>query len=366
MTAVARFSINNKYPIILGDLLLSGYEQIGSRPKLPTIEDVFDIFPEGSGFVPSGLSQKISVVADNLVIGWAGSYIAAKTVIRDIYNESKIKQFTKESISKYFSSIEKDIWDQDVGFVGFVKDSHGIAPFGYNCKSLKTSLFGKVGLLGTGARDIEACLNQLTQLPSPRKGNPKMIIRALWFALSLSGTLLNIELATLNSLLNFYGGGYEIASYFNEKFQKLQGITFIFWTARIVNDEIRIAQVPRHAFSYNYSGDILIIRSVSFNENNNRASLSQTAFAVTPLYRNVTGDEISSLKIPTLNNKWLCNYFLFPPISGKRAVYCQVDYGATEERGIRFLEEKEKLVIAVKEDFIKQIADEMFRRFNIK
>lgn len=364
MTAVTRLAIYNNWPVILGDLLLSGPEQSGRRVCLPTIEDITDIFPEGSGYVPVGLQQKIAVVTDNLVIGWAGSYIAAKIVIGDLHAKSKIEPFTKDSLSDYFSSIGQDIWDQDVGFIGFVKDPHGIASFGYQYTSLPTSLFGEVGFLGSGSEGLQFFLNQFSELPNAQEGNPNILESSLSFALSLSGLLLNTELATLESLLHFYGGGYEIASLSGGKFQKLDDVTYVFWIARVTDREVRIAQVPRHAFSYAYSDDILTIRSVSFDETKDRVSVRQAGYGVPPIYRQVTKEELASLKVPALSKKWLCNYFLVIPHSGRRAVFARVDYRATGERYIRFLEEGKKVVVAVEKEFIERVGEDIFRHFN--
>jgi len=72
MTAVARFSIRD-YPLLIGDLLLSGQELPGFSPVLPTVKDLSMHFPPGSDPVPRALSQKIVVVADNLVVAGQAS-----------------------------------------------------------------------------------------------------------------------------------------------------------------------------------------------------------------------------------------------------------------------------------------------------
>jgi len=80
---------------MLGDILMSGVERPGEPARLPTIENITEVFAEGSGLVPTGLRQKIAILSDDLIIGWSGDYIAARTVITDLYTKTKIKPFTR-------------------------------------------------------------------------------------------------------------------------------------------------------------------------------------------------------------------------------------------------------------------------------
>ena len=370
MTAVMRLKINN-WPIILGDLLTSGPEQPGSRTMIPTTEyvdqeELIQILPRGTGEVPVGLRQKIAIISDNLVVGWAGSYIAARQVITELYAKSKIEQFTIDSLSDYFGSIGGDIGGQTVNFVGFITDPldpDGITSFEYGCETESTTDFGEVGLLGTGSEDLRSLLNQFPEPPRMLAGNPNAAGKAISFALVLSGILLNTELATLQSLLSFYGGGYEIASFIDGRFQKVDHITYVFWRARTFEQEVRISQVPLHVFSYGYSGDILRIRSVSFDETPDRVSTRQSGYAVTPMTRAVPKAELAALQVPELNNKWLCHYFFVHSDSDRVQIYAQVESGSTAEIHVRFQEEDDKLLVVVEEDFIKSVMIKIFRRY---
>ena len=181
---------------------------------------------------------------------------------------------------------------------------------------------------------------------------------------SIFSVFLNTELATLDSLLNYYGGGYEIASMIEGRFQKLDDVAYVFWTARVADREVRIGQVPRHAFSYAYSEDILTIRSISFDETKDSVSVRQSGYGVLPIYRQVTKEERASLKVPALTNKWLCNYFLVTPQSGRREIFARVDFRATGVRHVRFLEEENGIVVAVEKGFIESVAEDIFRHFN--
>ena len=368
MTAVMRLKIKN-WPIMLGDLLTSGPERPGSRTKIPTTEyaaqeELIQILPGGTEDVPVGLQQKIAITSDNLIIGWAGSYIAAKHVIHELYEKSQIEQFTIESLSKYFGSIGGDIRGLHVEFVGFITDpadTHRLTSFEYGCESEATTNFGDVVLLGTGSDDLRSLLNQFPEPPAILEGSPGDAGTAVSFALGLTGILLNTELATLQSLLRRYGGGYEIASFIDGRFQKVGPITYVFWKARIIGETVRISQVPLHAFSYAYTGDILRIRSVSFDETPDRVSMRQSGYAITPMTRYVPRKETKVLQVPELNNRWLCNYFLVND-SGKMGIYAQVDSGSFGEKHVRFQEEDDKTTVAVAKEFIEFVAGQILRQ----
>jgi len=66
----------------MGDLLISGLEKPGAGLKLPTVDDIRDVYPEGSWFGPIRLRQKIEIISDHLAVGWAGNAIAAIVAIK--------------------------------------------------------------------------------------------------------------------------------------------------------------------------------------------------------------------------------------------------------------------------------------------
>ena len=67
--------------------------------------------------------------------------------------------------------------------------------------------------------------------------------------MALTGIFLNTEIATLKSLMNLYGGGYEIAYITaSGEFLKLDGVTYIFWVAKFDGKEVALEALPRLAF----------------------------------------------------------------------------------------------------------------------
>lgn len=100
MTLVIALMISN-LPVILGDVLLSGHE-LDKSISIPTIDDIYEIFPEGSGWSITNLKQKVNIINDNLIIGWAGSCVAARVIISELKTRSTIQPFTKNSLENFF------------------------------------------------------------------------------------------------------------------------------------------------------------------------------------------------------------------------------------------------------------------------
>src|SRR5262245_2684710 len=153
MTIVARFGIQG-CPMLMGDLLLSGPELPGSKVFLPTTEDFSAIFPAGSTKVPRGIRQKIAVVSDKLVVGWAGKLSIAQNVIAELVRRSQSEPFTRESLQQYFDGLNQAVWEE-LGLAGFIEDDAGMTSF--CCEStteFSTPLLGKVALLGSGAEGV--------------------------------------------------------------------------------------------------------------------------------------------------------------------------------------------------------------------
>jgi hypothetical protein len=94
MTLIATMEIDG-FPVLIGDLMLSmensNQEESKSHFKLPTMLDVDSL---QNYRVISGLAQKLALINDRIAIGWAGDYISAKMVIKEIYEAEKSSNLT--------------------------------------------------------------------------------------------------------------------------------------------------------------------------------------------------------------------------------------------------------------------------------
>jgi hypothetical protein len=359
MTLVVRLAISD-YPLLLGDVLVSGPETAGSSLVVPTVGAMTNVFPEGSGYVPTDLRQKLAVLGDNLVLGWAGSRIAAKVVTRELLDLNSRRSLTLDSLMRYFDELDSSIWEQGTGFLGFVKDGSGVAQFGRCCYEVPTSLFGRVGLLGSGVPYVEAYLHGNPQIPDlPRALND--LQRSVGVALIASGSFLCHEIATHHTLLHYFGGGYEIASLVEGTFAKIDDVTYLFWYGQIDESGCRfnIHQVCK----YSYQGDLLLIRAATFSEPSSATPVltARPIFTVVPpVYREPTEQELHSVRLPSFDSKWLCNYFMIPRADRDIGVFVHIYYSVEGDAPIRFADNEDFLTIAFRDDFLKSVIKQAY------
>ena len=83
MTLIAAVGLDT-FPVVFGDLLISGPEQPGAVPNIPLVGEVTNVFPTRSEGSLLGLDQKVVLLADNCVIAWAGNIEYARTIIAEL------------------------------------------------------------------------------------------------------------------------------------------------------------------------------------------------------------------------------------------------------------------------------------------
>jgi hypothetical protein len=180
--------------------------------------------------------------------------------------------------------------------------------------------------------------------------------------LSISGVLLNFEIATLDNLNLLYGAGYEIVTILNQKFAKLDDVTYLFWGAGVDGKGgVRISRLPLNACRYSYHNDILLIRSAKFEDKPNSRAYEQRLFAVPPIYRDPDQKELDEIIPPSLNARYLCNYFFVPVSSKGAAIFAMVTCKerAEDEKWIKFEETETEVRVGVPAQLLMDVAKEI-------
>jgi hypothetical protein len=359
MTLVARFNLQNQVPVVVGDMLVSTPCAAGLVKSLPTFAETAGMFPKEAEDFPSGLEQKVVIIGDNLVIGWAGFVDDAKSAITHLYHVEQAGDLNFDYLDNYLRHA-----GERAGFVGFLRDGPGFHSFGYRYQFANTQNLGKLGLLGTGTTKVAARLKQFENLPLPEAikpagKQPTLGDRAASIAISTAGTLLLEEIATAESLRNAFGGGYEIATLQPSGFRKIDSVTYAFWRGRVVSEtEARLSHVPIHICTYGYSGDVLTIRSLS-----TEGGCKHWFAHVPPLYRALAADERAGLRLPELNSKWLCNFIWVECPAGYRGSL-HVNCRSTDRRRRMYLDElAEGLGMGIEQSFVQQLTLDMLNGY---
>lgn len=357
--------------MLLADLLLSGPPLPGVTASVPTVDDLSIAFPPNSSIVPRELCQKIALVSENLVVGWAGGYNTARNIIGELRRLDAAQRFTNESLQRHLDGLDKSVWGESglsdsIGLVGFIRDpDNRIARFGRSAIGLQTKLFGKVGLLGSGLDDFERVILQTQRLPESPNITTNALQQSIGFGLNMCGSLLRIEMESPENLQKFYGGGYEIAVSELGKFKKLDDITYVFWWVETDGPNLRGDLVPSRAFRYSYQDDLLRIRAVAFVPDGARTIAREQLFLVPPVYRDVRSDEQADSTLPPLNARWLCNYFLVRFGDGRLAIHAKIAHQPQEKRWLQFEDFAGGVKMAISQEFLKEMGEEVLRESGV-
>ena len=267
MTVIASFVVNG-CPVIIGDLLISGLEDPDRSVHLPTVGNIKSIFSEGCEYVPTGLLQKVVIIDENLVIAWAGSVVGAKTALSEIKLAHSKKRFTPDSLWEFIQEMEKDSDYDEIALICMIGDGVKIERFGLRATYLTLGSFEEIFVAGSGSERFLRHLNQLDN--NQNLNNLGQTAAAISVAMNVFGFLLFDEMAPpsehgLHSLLEYFGSGYEIATFIERKITKIDDIIFTFWLAEIVEEGAMLRLPPLRMFKYYYIDDCLYLYAVTLS-----------------------------------------------------------------------------------------------------
>lgn len=86
--------------MLLGDLLLTGPEIAPRSVHLPTVGDSLKV--KVPGVTIYGVSQKVAIVNDSLMIAWTGNAYLAQSKIRELRERTTLRSITIENLREYF------------------------------------------------------------------------------------------------------------------------------------------------------------------------------------------------------------------------------------------------------------------------
>ena len=184
MTIIAAFSLDG-FPVLFGDLLITG--EIKANEKIfavPAVGEVQNYFGD-SGWAIIGLRQKVTIIASNCVVAWAGSFLGARIAISALKSLSKKSQLTCEIILHYLRT-EQELLQHPASFIGFVFEDGGIRQFQYQADQFESASLGSVCLCGTGSHAIHEFSDVLKNAEFKRTGEKNLAINAISNTLMLT------------------------------------------------------------------------------------------------------------------------------------------------------------------------------------
>lgn len=365
MTLIVSFSVL-QYQFILGDLLISAPQHGSDQVHLPTIGEVSPIFPTGSQFVPSRLQRKICQFG-NVAVAWAGRYLAAKAIIESLVSAfQRTGPLNEETLHETFSHLDPWLQDSlrngDVCLLGYLIDeqTNRNIGFGTNYTQLTSSILDEVKVAGSGRGLFENYFDHKSQ--SGLEVPPSKLVgsfgRAMASALAVTGMLLQLEIGTRSTLLDYFGGGFELVALNGNRFIMCDDLMYAFWFADIDNQGTRINPVMKF-FKQAYDQDVMIVRTLEMKTPDPSDPLFLTkrvdeVHYFPPIYRKMSQQEIMGLSKPDLSAFMLCSHVLVRMQSGVEVI-TRLDWSRDRKIPLRFNDDGKFMTVNIKASYMDEI-----------
>lgn len=368
MTLIVGFTVGTQ-PVLLGDLLISGPEPKHDSLNLPTIGESQKVFPVGSGFMITGITQKVNVLSENLMIAWAGRRYIAKSILTELNALIRREPLTIESLKEYFEDFERSENRRQVHFVGAFVENANVHSFSIGGEVVSDPAWRDLRLAGTGTEDVKTFLKNVQPLKLITTGSPDPPLQAVARSLTLTAHLLQLELQNQSTLLQFYGAGYEIASLVAGRFAKIADVTYLLWEADATGKALQLGQ-PYYIVKNSYRNRVLAIRSSRLTDKTRDGMplFDESTHLVEPAFRAISEEDVVTFrsKPPDMNSRFLVNLFLIRYRDGSTEWMNRIDYRVTPNTHVVFVERTDGIGVAIERRFVESILAELQSRISVR
>jgi hypothetical protein len=296
VTLIVGFAHAN-VPILVGDLVVSSDEIAGHVAHLPTTGKIHGVFPPGSEYTIVSLRQKIAIVSPNCAIGFAGPMLMASHVVKELRKIGQQRPLQPDDIPAVVNEARREMKVEPVSLVGWLHLGSSVDGIQAGAKVLETERFGRVIAAGTGVDQLEDWLKPGSRGPTMENLCGDAIQDAVSRALSLIGVFLQAEVRTAETLLNYFGGGFEICWFNGSRFLKVGDITFALWEVFETGDGLHFMPGPTCVLKQDYDDDLLLIQSLRLDLSGNGPKMKHVAVhGIRPIDRLITDADKSKIR----------------------------------------------------------------------
>jgi hypothetical protein len=212
----------------------------------------------------------------------------------------------------------------------------------YHCFGLNTARkyggpFGQFYAGGTGeasfSSTLEACVDGIDAMRAFFAGRQQL---GACFGSVLLANLLGNEARTGRNLLERWGGGFEVATIIDARFQKLTGVLHTFWEfSKSRSGQLEIKLMPVFQ-KLDYWNDVLVIRTLELERDQKSPRVKRdNVHRVFPLLKGPEKYDMSAFRIPDFSHTTLCCYICSIGIEPDPGVLSYVDYNPSGNDKIR-------------------------------
>ncbi|HUG21460.1 hypothetical protein [Piscinibacter sp.] len=343
---------------MFGDLLLSAEETDGKVATLPSIREVTNFFPAGSGYTIVGLAQKIGIVAPNCAVAWCNSWLGARIAIQQLKDRANGRLLQVAEVRQFLSEIDPEALQYDFSLIAMVmqpgSDSYAILT--HNASPIDVPGLGSFLIEGSGGQMLMEHIQR-----APRH----FLTSSNWngsvaIATGLASTLLWLEQSTGANLRHYFGGGYEFAAPTDSgEIKKIGDLMFVIW-----DDEILLgsAPAPSPVFLMRtlYIDDVLLIKSAALKNGRIDRPHLHVAF---PPYALTAMPNLPHPESIDWNTRRICHCFLMHTSEGTHQYSVYEANPPDEGRSVTFQPHGPDLLFGMRPPFFEGVRRDMWASF---
>jgi hypothetical protein len=306
------------------------------------------------------MSQKLNIISERLIIAWSGSLIQARAAIREISELDASGDLTRNNVLSTLENIPPEE-RSEISLVGTVctpengTDRVLLEHFEYNANA-RSGGDQQVVVSGSGERAFTSALSQIIgQVPTPM-GQDERFLWAEKVALVTAAQFIGDEMTSGGNLVDWWGGGVEVATYRGGRFVKHGNILNTFWHRRLSNSEDNLALIGKF-IKCDYFEDVFVVQKFEgeINADGNMGARTHAYWACTPLLKGQQDYDFRSfpffdLSYTTLNCYVLCELNDSSMLSFVKTFHNDYPFEITLE--------KECVRWSIGKDLVQQLGDE--------
>lgn len=258
MTIIASYNIYG-CKVLLADTLITSQQRNEDKPILPTLGKIDSTRVDGDVYIAGNL-QKIQILSDYCVVAFAGKVSLANrfiTALSDILKERTLLIIDMENTYK-----DIDVNSELAIIYLYNAGNEKIISGGFNCVKALSDVLGEVIYRGSGEQAITDYIEWLDNNTDRHRPSPdEVVANGVRIAIQQTAQLQMAEISSSNtpeSIKDYFGTGYEIVSFYDGKFNKIDlTYAFIELTYNHQTKKIDINH-PYLILSHYMEGDFLI------------------------------------------------------------------------------------------------------------
>lgn len=299
MTLLAAFTIHG-IPILIGDFLLTDEQVNTNHIFYPTRPELKDVKPSPGERRICGLSKKIHIIGERLVVGFTGQMQPGRYLLKQLHEKFTNEKPTANNLADFLRNLQF-VNKSKTELAGWLWEKRPLC-FHWKGSSPGDLKLTKGVFTGSGGNHFKSMLTNADNAGlSPNIQTS--LDSAIYIGSCNVGKLFFEELSSADNLKHHYGYGAEMVLWDGGRFFYNEKLTFMFWNI-LIDSKNNLHVAPGNvAAAYKNFGEFSAIQVTHIEPQKDGIIGLQAkntyVQVVTPIYDNMNGFDPSSIgRIP--------------------------------------------------------------------